>query len=592
MPWQHAYGSQVIDVFHFEDTTNEVTVNEITEQQFVPIKNGLAKGYTSAVQWFRLEIDANQAEVTDTYVRIRPSFLDEVSVYRFLDGQLTLWRELGDKADPKAPTDGVGLLGFSWPDTDRVMFVRVATQGSLQVTFTAGPIDEVRFQADKILLLQSLYVGFVVFLMVLALIHFAYEKNWLYMTFFMSQVLYLGVFILLSEGFVGFTLTYLPVPRGVYSDLMVPLATAAAIGFHYSLFGALKVTRGPRRLLKVMLGLCTIGFLLVLLGQIRMGLQINAVSIMIAPFAYVWAVFRSKPATYRDKVYYLVVYSVLGASIVLWMLPMIGAAKPNFFSDNSLLVYGILTSLLIFLVLSRYQQSVSQELKEVSIALSLERERASQAKHQKKATKQLVDLVAHEIRTASSVITMSLPIEELGATKVGRCRRALASISLLIDRLIATAEIDQEEVGVSLESVKVGAVLREVVQRLGLLDRVRLEVPEGAACQSNYFYLVIALENLLDNALKYSEPDSMVEVRVTELGGRCLISVTNQVNPTLIIDTQRIFERYYRTKSHSAIRGSGVGLYLVQTIIEKMAGSVTVTQSDNVVEFKVWLPTS
>lgn len=592
MPWQHANGSQSIGVFHFEDTTNEVTANEITEQQFVPIKTGLAKGYTSAVQWFRLEIDDNQAEVIDTYVRIRPSFLDEVSVYRFLDGQLTLWRELGDKADPQAPTADVGLLGFSWPDNDRVMFVRVATQGSLQVTFTTGPIDEVRLQADKLLLLQSLYVGFVVFLMVLALINFAYEKNWLFITFFTSQVLYLGVFILLSDVFVGFTLTYLPVPRGMFSDFMVPLATAAAIGFHYSLFVALKVTRGPLRLLKVMLGLCTIGFLLVVLGQIRMGLQINAVSVMIAPFAYVWAAFQSKPATYRDKVYYLVVYSVLGASILLWMLPMIGAAKPNFFSDNSLLAYGFLTSLLIFLVLSRYQQSMGQELKSVSIALSLERERAIQAKQQKKSTKQLVDLVAHEIRTASSVITMNLPMEELGSTKVERCQRALASISLLIDRLIASAEIDQGDEVISLESVKLGAVLREVAQRLGLLDRVRLEVPEGAVCQSNYFYLVIVLENLLDNALKYSEPDSMVEVRVTELGGRCLISFKNQVNPSLKIDTQRIFELYYRTKSHSAIRGSGVGLYLVQTITEKMAGSVNVTQSANVVEFKIWFPTS
>ena len=592
LPWQHAYGSQTIEVSHFEDTTSEITASEIAEQRFVPLENGLSKGYTSSTQWFRLEIGAEQAASNDTYVRIRPSFLDDVSLFRVQDEQLHLWQEIGDKADPKTQTVDLGLLGFTWPKDDRVIYVRVASEGSIQVTFVADSMDEVRLQAQNILSVQSLYVGFLVFLMVLALVYFVYERNWLFVMFFLSQALYLGVFVLLSEGFVGFALRYLPVPRGLYSDFVVPLATAAAIGFHYALFSALKVTRGPKRLLEVMLGFCATAFVLVLFGQIRIGLQVNAISVMFAPLAYIWAVICSRPATTRDKVYYLVVYTVLGVSIMLWMLPMIGAAKPNFFSQNSLLVYGILTSVLIFLVLSRYQHSLRRELEEVSIALNLERERAVQIQQKKQATKQLVDLVAHEIRTASSVITMNLPIEILGAKKVDRCKRALASISLLIDRLIATEEMDQWDQNLKLEPIKVAVLLQEAVQRVGLSDRIRLEVPEDITCQSNYFYLLVVLENILDNALKYSEPNSVVDVRVTALEGGCLISVINRVDSSLILDSQRIFERYYRSKRHSAIRGSGVGLYLVQTIVEKMAGSVVANQSANEVEFKIWLPAS
>ncbi len=107
---------------------------------------------------------------------------------------MTLWREIGDKADPDTQTPDVGLLGFGWPENDRVIYVRVASEGSVLVTFIADPIDEVRFDAHKILSLQSLYVGFLVFLMVLALVHFVYERNWLFVMFFLSQALYLAVF--------------------------------------------------------------------------------------------------------------------------------------------------------------------------------------------------------------------------------------------------------------------------------------------------------------------------------------------------------------------------------------------------------------
>ncbi len=81
-PWQHAYGSQALDIFHFEDTTNQIAASEIAEQRFLPVEDGLSKGYTPFTQWFRLELDAKQAVANDTYIRIRPSIVDEISLYR------------------------------------------------------------------------------------------------------------------------------------------------------------------------------------------------------------------------------------------------------------------------------------------------------------------------------------------------------------------------------------------------------------------------------------------------------------------------------------------------------------------------------
>lgn len=582
----------VLAVTHFEDTTSSVAVSDIPRQTFADLKGGIARGYTEKVHWFRLEFEADIDPAQEIFIRLRPSFLDEVSLYLVQDGQLKQWRELGDKTDISVTDAPVGFLGFVWPRNANVVYARIATQGSLQANFIAQSVDEARLQADQVLSLQSIYVGFVLFLMVLALVYFVYEKNALFVTFFVSQALYLGVFLLLSDGFVGLINQYMPLPRGLFSDFLVPLATLAAIGFHYSLFNALGVSKPPKRVLQILLLLCVVAFALVSLRWVRLGLQLNSVSMLLGPLAYVWAVFCINPTNRRDKIYYIIVYCFLGLSITFWTLPMIGASKPNFFSENSLIVYGVLTSVLIFLVLSRYQHSLRFELEQVRIELSLERERAKQTGQKKIATKQLVDLVAHEIRTAGAVIAMNLPLDELGDKKANRCQMALGSISLLIDRLIASEEVDHWYENLAVQRIEVDRLLTEGVQRVGFPDRIELTCPYGLSCHSNYFYLLIAIENLLDNAIKYGSPDKPIAVSAAFEDNGCLIRVANTVSPVLQLDTKRIFERYYRSKAHGSIRGSGVGLFLVRVIVERVGGWVAAKQTAEQVEFKLWLPTS
>lgn len=581
-----------LTVAHFEEPASSVALSDIPGQTFVTIEGGLAKGYTDKVHWFRLELKNKADSAEDTFVRLRPSFLDEVTLYRVQDGQLQWWRELGDKSNVTVDDGSVGLLGFIWPHNEKTIYARVVTEGSLQANFTAQNIEDARRHADQVLSVQSAYVGFVVFLMVLALVYFVYEKNALFVTFFLSQALYLGVFLFLSDGFVGLVNQFLPLPRGLFSDFLVPLATMATIGFHYSLFNALGATVLPKRVLQFLLLLCVVGVILVSMGLIRLGLQVNAAAIALGPLSYIWAVFSINPSNRRDKIYYTVVYCVLGASITLWTLPMLGASKPNFFSENSLIVYGILTSVLIFLVLSRYQHSMRYELEQAHIELSIERERVEQSQQKKVATKQLVDLVAHEIRTASAVISMNLPIEELSAKNVNRCLVAIGSISLLIDRLIASEEVDHWDENLTVERIAVDKLLDESVHRLGFTDRIKISCPPGLSCQGNYFYLLVCMENLIDNALKYGLPDVPVAVSAALRDNGCLIRVVNTVAPGLQLDTERVFERYYRSKVHGAIRGSGVGLFMVRVIVEKVGGSVVAKQSAEQVEFDIWLPTS
>lgn len=84
--------------------------------------------------------------------------------------------------------------------------------------------------------------------------------------------------------------------------------------------------------------------------------------------------------------------------------------------------------------------------------------------------------------------------------------------------------------------------------------------------------------NLLDNAAKYSPTDSSITVRLAKQDHQVVFTVADQGRGIAVENRQRIFERFYREDaSHSSdVPGSGIGLAIVKTIIEKYHGKITV----------------
>lgn len=87
-----------------------------------------------------------------------------------------------------------------------------------------------------------------------------------------------------------------------------------------------------------------------------------------------------------------------------------------------------------------------------------------------------------------------------------------------------------------------------------------------------------AILNLLDNAVKYSKPPAEVEVRIEKYPKEFIIRVSDKGIGIPQEDQDRIFERFYAVnKSHSrSLGGSGLGLSIVERIIEKHEGKIEV----------------
>jgi two-component system sensor histidine kinase MprB len=97
--------------------------------------------------------------------------------------------------------------------------------------------------------------------------------------------------------------------------------------------------------------------------------------------------------------------------------------------------------------------------------------------------------------------------------------------------------------------------------------------------------------NLLDNAAKWSPPDSTVHVRLSTMDDFAVLTVADQGPGISEQDRPKIFERFYRATTARSMPGSGLGLAIVAQIVKVHAGNVAAGQAPGGgAELRVRLP--
>ena len=158
-------------------------------------------------------------------------------------------------------------------------------------------------------------------------------------------------------------------------------------------------------------------------------------------------------------------------------------------------------------------------------------------------------------------------------------------LGLIIEDLLSLSRVEQAEgMGdLPVEPVAVGDLIRTVIAECGPRAEARsirldVECPPDLVAEVNAPLLEQALINLVDNAIKYSEPGHPVHVGGGVAGGVLELAVRDEGAGIAAEHLPRLFERFYRVdKGRSRkIGGTGLGLSIVKHIAQAHGGSVTV----------------
>ena len=201
--------------------------------------------------------------------------------------------------------------------------------------------------------------------------------------------------------------------------------------------------------------------------------------------------------------------------------------------------------------------------------------------------------VSHEIKTPLTAIKGFVETIQQGKVEtIEEKERFLAivqkhvdRINTIVDDLLTLSKIEQEDESkkISFENVKLEDVFRSAIQicmpkAAQKNIRIDLECEKEISAAIDPTLMEQALVNLLDNALKYSEPKSRILVKLHCENSEMIISVQDHGIGIAQKHLSRLFERFYRVdKARSReMGGTGLGLAIVKHIAQAHGGRVTV----------------
>lgn len=204
---------------------------------------------------------------------------------------------------------------------------------------------------------------------------------------------------------------------------------------------------------------------------------------------------------------------------------------------------------------------------------------------------EFVATVSHDLRSPLTLMrgyaTMLEMVGELNEQQTGYVRKIIASVegmARLVNNLLDLGRIEAG-IGLQLEMVSVYDIVERVVGALQLQatqKRITLnaEIPEQTIplLEADPALLQQALQNLVDNAIKYTDSGGKVQVRVNASQNRMLFMVSDTGIGISPVDQPRLFEKFYRGAQHSSKQrpGMGLGLAIVRSIAERHGGKAWV----------------
>jgi two-component system sensor histidine kinase KdpD len=241
------------------------------------------------------------------------------------------------------------------------------------------------------------------------------------------------------------------------------------------------------------------------------------------------------------------------------------------------------------------------------LAVAVDRERLARQAFDAEALRRsdalktaLLRAVSHDLRsplTAISTAVGGLRNESLDLDRADREQllETIAVESRRLERLVANLlDLSRLQAGAAEPVQELWAIDELIAQALDQVpdaDRIEISIPEDVpVVLVDAIQVERALVNLLENAIKFSPPDSTVSVRVTSMRREVVIRVVDQGPGLPGEEFERVFEPFHRLGGTTA-SGAGLGLAIARGFAEANAGRVWVeSMSGQGTSFALALP--
>ena len=195
--------------------------------------------------------------------------------------------------------------------------------------------------------------------------------------------------------------------------------------------------------------------------------------------------------------------------------------------------------------------------------------------------------VSHEIKTPIAIIQNCVTLmqskyitedERIGYAKTAE--EATRRLNNLVTNILKLNKLENQEITKNYERFCLTGVLEksilgfeEIIETKELFLDVQIE---DVTIVSNKTYLELVFNNLISNAIKFTENGGTIGISVTPISGGALVAVSDTGCGISKEDGARIFDKFYQGDTSHSQEGNGLGLPLVKKVIDVLGGKIMV----------------
>lgn len=263
-------------------------------------------------------------------------------------------------------------------------------------------------------------------------------------------------------------------------------------------------------------------------------------------------------------------------------------AKEGSFQLVKGIFYVCMTGIFLYFLINRYQKKLEEkvkELKQLNKSLVIEKEKIKASNEQ---LENFADTASHDLKSPLRTISTLVQRfkvkfkDKLNADSAKYLEIIEDSSNKLNEKISETLRFskvhhyneEQEVVDLNelLESIK--SNIRTVIDE----KNAKIKYTNLPKINSSKNLLYQVFQNLIDNSIKYSKPETLpiVEVDFEGLDDKWKFCVKDNGIGIANANHKKIFKKYHRIRNKKEIEGSGIGLSIVNEIIEKLHGKIWV----------------
>ena len=221
---------------------------------------------------------------------------------------------------------------------------------------------------------------------------------------------------------------------------------------------------------------------------------------------------------------------------------------------------------------------------------------------------EMIAVASHELKTPVTTLRMTLLMLREAGIELRPALRELVDTAMIgvgqltetVEELLDLTRVEAGQLRLNLERLDLARMMEESLPRwqaraADAAARIELVLDGRPTVLADRGRFRIVIDNLIDNAVKYSPRDGVVTIEIVEAPSGVKLAVVDRGPGIPELYASRVFEKFFRIEHHQRRsgdepHGSGIGLYLCRLLVELHGGRISCVPSERGTRIEIELP--